>query len=154
MFYVALGRSTSGAAFKQVFCGIFFMSFIVLSCSNALAGEYKVYDAISAGDISDKGTATCDYKSSCKITSAKLHLSFMISNRDPVYKTSVRVEISDDVGRWDCCFFPDGAKVASRDTTDVLLRFNIYTGRRRSRASEFLVNEPFGSLYLGFLDEN
>lgn len=134
-------------------CGIFLLVFVVLSSRDASASGYKVFYAIDAGDTNDAGAAVCEYESDCKITSKKLKLSFWISGRNPVYRTSVKVEISEDSGRWDCCYFADGMTKAARDTTDSPVRFGIYVGRRRSKASEFLINEPLGILYLQFLDE-
>ena len=137
-------------------CGCLFLAVCLLPNCSASAADYKVSYALDAGDINDAGTVMCDYKSDCKITSKKLKLSFWISGRDPVYRTSVTVEISDDSGRWDCCYFADGMTRVARDTMESPLRLGIYVGRRQGqprRTGEYLVNEPFGILYLQFLDE-
>jgi hypothetical protein len=137
-------------------CGVFLLTYAVLSSRDASASGYKVSYAIDAGDTNDAGTVTCDYKSDCKITSTKLKLSFTISGRVPVYQSGMTVEISDDAGRWNCCYFEDGMTKVARDTTESLLRFGIYVGRRQGhlrRTGEYLINEPLGILYLQFLDE-
>ena len=133
----------------------FLLVFVVLMSSDVSAADYKVSYAIyvlDSGD-NDSGTATCEYKSDCKIKSEKLKVSITLRSRDPIYWNRVNIEISGDGPRSGCCYFEDGADRVVRDLRDSPIRLGVYVGRRRSRASEFLINEPFGILHLQFLDE-
>jgi hypothetical protein len=135
-------------------CSVFLLTFWLASAVGASAADYKVSYAIDAGDINDSVTVTCDYKFDCKIELKRTELSITFRYRDPVYRTGFPIRISGVESRSGCCYFADGMDEVVRDVRiDDTIRLGIYVGRKRSRASEFLINEPvLGILYLQYSD--
>jgi hypothetical protein len=138
----------------RIACGLLLPAFVLLSSVEASASGYRVSYAIDAGDNNESGTVTCDYKSECEVKLKRLELSITFRYRDPVYRTGFAIRISGVGSRSGCCYFADGMDEVVRDVRiDDTIRLGIYVGRKRSRASEFLINEPLlGILYLQYSD--
>lgn len=138
----------------RAICGMFLLTFWLAPAVGVSAADYKISYAIDAGDINDSGTVTCDYKSDCEIELKRLDLSIRFRYQHPVSRIGFAIRVSGVGNRSGCCYFADGMDEVVRDVRiDDTIRLGIYVGRKRSRASEFLINEPlFGILYLQYSD--
>lgn len=116
-----------------------------------MAADYSVSYALDAGSVRDWGNAECEYQSPCKIVSRRTKLSISLTFRATDHR-NVIIKVASDEAQLDCCWFVAGADEAGRDTRDHPIRLHLFA-KRKARA-EFFLNEPYGILYLQFLDVN
>jgi hypothetical protein len=119
---------------------------LLLSGGAASAGDYSVAYAIDANGKTDKGIVdTCQYIDVCEITSAVLGVTLSLGFTRPDHN-SIELEIRGPPG---CCYSADANLTFYLDARRGLQRVPIYSGHQRKR-NEFVRNERFGIVYLGF----
>lgn len=154
MFYLALRRAYKFGVYllgsirvsliRSICMALFW--FLLMS-TGARAGDYIVAWAFDAGDKNETGTKSdCSYRDYCTIKLEKFDFEVTLMFRRPGYSVAT-VGISHGIS---CCYFSAGEKSVER-ATDSLIRLGVFEGRAR-QGNEFVLNSPFGQLYLLFSD--
>jgi hypothetical protein len=121
------------------------LAVLILSGSQASAGDYTVAYAFDADDLNDAGKIECTYAQTCSITSEKLQLTldFWADRR------VVDIYVHGNRGWTACCFFSDGNRSVRRAASESLIRLHVFQGRARKK-NELIENALVGILYVQF----